>query len=248
MNSKLSCKYFRRGLATLCMGMFLSAASMSQAAVVACGSSPLDITLSYDVTTAIDQSVDNILSYNQYVCNAGGSGLYTVSAGGSTFADYFPKSSSNAPLSTLQLGVTHDLPGDTPGQQHLVLMVDNAWAAASAGISFGTLFSGASEDDVIAALNAFADFDTTNDDAASQIVGGFAFGPAISAFYNLGAVVPGATTTSDFTVFLATNGQIIGTGIASLTTALPDNNVPIPGTLFLLASGLLALVVRPRKA
>jgi hypothetical protein len=216
--------------------------AISHAAAVPCGDTPLDITLSYAVQTNIDQPIENIISYNNYECNTGGSATYTVDAGGSTFSDYFLKSSSNKPLSGLMIGTTHDLPGDAPGQQHLVLMTSSAWANAAAGIAFGALFPSTLEEEIISALQVFAqseDQEVRNE--AANTIGAFVIGQLSSAFFSLGAVIPGETTTSAFSVIAFSDGQIIGDGIASLATALPDNPVPTPALPFLIATGLIGL-------
>ncbi len=233
-----------RGISSIAMALLTVSAGAVHA--VACGDTPLDITLRYDVTTRINQPIENIVSWNTYDCNAGGSGIYTVGGNGGSFSDYFPKSSSNKPLTGLMIGTTHDLVGDAEGQEHLVLMTNNAWASSVAGIAFGTLFPTILEEDVIAALHVYATSNVQSElEAAVAVFGGFVFGQLNSAFFNLGAVIPGTTTTSNFSVVAFSDGAIIGTGIANLTTAFPDAPVvPVPGVAMLLLAGFAGLSVQ----
>jgi hypothetical protein len=245
MNTSLLGARFTRGFSAIAVTFVAAISGSGQAAAVACGDSPLDISLTYAVNTTIGQPIENIVSWNNYECNGGGSGIYTIGAGGSTFADYFLKSSSNKPLNGLMIGTTHDLAGDAEGQEHLVLITNNAWASAAANIAFGTLFPSILEENIISALHVYA---TSNDqatlDAAASTIGGFVFGQLSAAFFNLGAVIPGTTTTSAFTVIAFSDGQIIGDGIASLTTALPDNPAPVPAPFMLVLAGMTALGLR----
>jgi hypothetical protein len=249
MNTSLLGARFARGFSAIAVTLIAAISGSGQAAAVACGDSPLDISLAYSVSTNIGQPIENIISWNNYECNAGGSGAYTVGAGGSTFPDFFLKSSSNKPLNGLMIGTTHDLAGDAEGQEHLVLITNNAWASAAANIAFGTLFPSTLEENLISALHVWA---TTNDQdaftAASNTISNFVFGELSTAFFNLGAVIPGTTTTSAFSVIAFSDGQIIGDGIASLTTALPDNPAPVPAPFLLVLAGMTALGLRRTRS
>ncbi len=230
-----------RGITAVGICVTALSSTLSHAAV--CGSTPLDITQSYSFVTTIDQPIENIVSYGVFECNSGGSGIYSVGAHGGSFDGYFPESSSNKPLSGLMIGTTHDLAGDPAGQRHIVLATSNAWAQSVVGNAFSTLFPNTSETAVIDALYVFA---TSNDpaelDAAVAVFGAFVFGELTNAFFNVGAVIPGQTTTSPFSVVTFNDASIIGTGIASLTTALPpDPVVPVPGVAVLLLAGFAAL-------
>jgi hypothetical protein len=246
MNTSLLLKArFTRRLLTIVITVVAAISSAGRAEAAACGDSPLDISLGYSVSTSIGQPIENIISWNNYECNAGGSGTYTIAAGGETFPDLFLKSSSNKPINGLMIGTTHDLEGDAEGQEHLVFITNTAWASAAANIAFGTLFPSTLEENLIAALHVWA---TTSDQdaftAASNTISSFVFGELSTAFFTLGAVIPGTTTTTDFSVIAFSDGKVIGGGIASLTTALPDNPAPVPAPVLLVLAGLTALGLR----
>jgi len=242
------------------LGVALAACSL-MAITPARADDPLDIQLSYTVTTAGNlPAITNIVTFNSYA--SGGTGSWwasTVPANSvsTTIADPFWKSSANAPIDALMLGLVQDLPGDAPGQKHMVLMMSEAAATAATSIAWGTLFTSTNEATLIGnlevatsgqdwpvieadvtALYAFA-----NGDARVGVLG--PGGLPIDSWFSLGGVVPGATTTGNFTVLAFSDGQVLGQGVASLSTLAP---VPEPGGVVLLLVGLLtvATVVRRR--
>ena len=237
-----------------------AATGASQAQAVVRFEPPQDIQLSYAVTTPY--AIDNIITFNSYA--DGGIGSWwpsSVASGGSTISDPFAKSSWNAPLSALVLGLVSNLPNDAVGQTHVVLMMDPAAATASQGLTWGTLFGGTGEAQLAAAIGFVTgttrDPDGTGNsaqwDAEMNTLSGFASGDArtgltvpagtpVSAWFSLGPVVPGQTTTTSFSVMAFSDGLQIGTGTASLTTAVPE-----PANWALLAAGLVVVGAGSRR-
>jgi hypothetical protein len=235
----------------LALILALAAHASAHAVVAIPDPEPLDIQLSYEVTTSIGQPITNIIKFNEYVNGSGAAWPDSLPIGGGLLTDVFLKSTSNAPLTGLLMGITSDLVGDAPGQKHLVLMVSNEAASLSQGIAFGTLFPTVTEEQVISAL-AFQTGVTRTDenaaewDAQSSFLGQFTQdslknipgpgGLTQSAWFGLGAVVPGATTVTNFTVMAFSDGQVIGTGLAKLDT---QSAVPEPGSMGMALAGLL---------
>ena len=67
--------------------------------------------------------------------------------GETTLTDPFLK--TNPIISTFLVGLTSDLPGDAPGQQHLVLFTNTSWAQAAQHIAWGNFFGPLLEEDAI---------------------------------------------------------------------------------------------------
>ena len=90
-----------------------------------------DIFLSYAVTPTsgtLSSNISDMMFFNQYAVG-GRSGVWwpaNVDASGGTVNDPFPKSSTNMPLTGLITGLVDD-----SGATHLVLMVNNSFAALS---------------------------------------------------------------------------------------------------------------------
>lgn len=220
---------------------------------------PLDIQLSYEVSTSITQPITNIIKFNEYENGGGAAWPDQLPFGSGTLTDGFLKSSTNKPLTALLMGLTSELPGDASGQKHLVLMVSNEAAALSQGIAFGTLFPTVTEEQVITALEfqtgvTRTDANAAEWDAQADFLGQFTQGSlknvpgpggiTQSAWFGLGAVVPGAVTTTNFSVLAFSDGQVIGTGVAKLDNL---SAVPEPATLGLALTGVLIAGVASRR-
>jgi hypothetical protein len=238
-----------RLLASLCLCLGLNGAP----ALAQTENEPLDIQLSYDITLNVPgPAITNILTFNHYVDGGGTWWAAEVPAGvtGHTITDPFLKSSANRPLEALQLGLVQDLPNDAPGQKHVVMMMSEAAAQRASGVAWGTLFRNTLEEHVVAAielatsgqpfnviepgLSVLGDF--TEGDAQNGILDGLA--QPVSAWFSLGAVQPGSTSFSNFTVMAFSDGQVLGQGLASLQTLAP---VPEPDSFALALAGLLLL-------
>jgi hypothetical protein len=243
--------------ATLALAPLLAVPS-AQAAVVDC-SSPLDIHLSYQVNHNLGQQITDVITFNNYATCTGTGSWWpsTVGSAGGLVTDPFTKSSSNRPTQALLLGLTQDLPGDAPGQQHVVMMVDSAAAAAAQNIAWGTTFLSTLEEDVIAdlVLTMRTDRATLVDGSAEAIAWDaaltdlytFVTGDAAGMFFNMPGVVPGSTTSSDFSVMAWSDGSIVGSGTAFLSTDLAAS-VPEPSSLALVLLPLMfAASARQRR-
>jgi hypothetical protein len=210
-----------------------------------------DIHLSYDVRTTIDAPITDVITFNNFACNQGAWWPSSVSGQGGTIVDPFAKSSANMPLSALMLGLTQDLPGDAPGQYHVVMMGDKAGLQAAQGLAWGTTFRTTLEDEIVADLlftmrNDRSLLDASGQatwDANLQVLWDFAFGEAAGLFFALPAnPQPGTTSTSEFAVMAWSDGTPIGDGTARLSfDQAQTNNVPEPVSLALLVSALAAL-------
>lgn len=239
----------------------LALATLLGSAPLRAQNEPLDIQLSYAVTlNNAGPAITNIMTFNRYD-NGGGAWWATeVPAGvtAHTITDPFLKSSSNKPLEALLLGLVQDLPNDAPGQQHVVVMMSDAAAAAAQGVAWGTLFRDTQEEDVIAAIELSTSgqdvaliqpgLDTLNvfteGDARFGILDGLA--QPLSTWFSFGAVQAGATSFSNFSVLAFSDGQLLGHGSAALQALTP---VPEPGSASqgLAGLALLGLLLRRRR-
>jgi hypothetical protein len=128
------------------------------------------------------------------------------------------------PGETFLLGVTSDLPGDAPGQKHLVVFANDTFAANAVDIAFGTLFPNTDEDTLVNDL-----ITTSNVGDLFTFASGDAFsGPNGSIFFTPG---------DSFTAVAFSDGQIIGTGTSSFVTA----DAPEPAGWAVMLVGLAGL-------
>lgn len=211
---------------------------------------PQDIQLSYTVQmNASLPEIADIVTFNNYVNGGGAWWAASVPADTTsyTITDPFLKSSANAPTQALMIGLVQDLPGDAPGQEHIVLMMDSAAAAAANHLAWGTLFRNTLEDQLIADLKLATSgqdwpviqpgldglYAFVNGDAVDGIL--VPPGQPLSAWFSLGSVAPGSTTTTGFTVMAFSDGQVLGTGTASVVSTVPE-----PATWAFMLAGLAA--------
>lgn len=222
-----------------------------------------DLSLAYTVNLSAPlPAITNIITFNTYLNGGGGASWASevpAEALTHTLVDVFPKDSANPPVDALLMGLVRGLPGDAdPEQLHVVMLMSNPAAALASGQAFSTLFANTVEADLIAAIQLatsglpiddilpgldFVDA-FVNGDARSGIVDGE--GNAVSAWIDLGLPAPGTTVTSDFSVLAFSSGQLLGTGVASVTAAVTP--VPEPGSVALALLGLALLLSRQRLA
>jgi len=138
---------------------------------------------------------------------------------------------------TIAIGVASNLPGDeAPGEEHLVLFVNDAFAQAAQGVAWSTLFPNTDEAELLSEVDTI----TTNLDMENDYNGIFDFLRG-DAYANGLFFAPG----DSFTVIAFTDGDIIGTGVSALTDAEssigPTTPIPEPSTWVMLATGFLGL-------
>jgi hypothetical protein len=227
---------------------------MVMPALAVVGPDPLDIDLSYSVTTGLDpqanpQNIYDIITFNAYGNGGGSWWPASVPLSGGSIDDPFKKSSANPPTAGLLLGLVDNLAGDVGSQTHVVLMLDTAGAAAAKGVAWDTTFSGTDETALITNLRFAMENDRNLLDEAGQAqwdaslnaVGTFA-DTNRSLWFAMAAPLPGQTTTSNFTVMAWSDGQELGQGIASVTQAVPE-----PGSAALLLLGLAGVAGWARR-
>jgi len=211
---------------------------------------PSQVLLSYEVTLNADiPDVTNIIIFNNYLNGSGSTWAFTAFGGQTTtLADPFPKDNlNNPPLQGLLLGLTKDLPNDPPGQEHVVLFMNDLAAANATHIAWGTLFPGTSESQLIGAIRDYTaglPFEKPVMQAASASLGAFIGGDAQngnlgingepgSAFFEIGGT---------FTVMAWSEGTVIGTGTSMSVAAVPE-----PQTYALMLIGLVLTAAGARR-
>jgi len=196
----------------------------------------------YDVTLQPGfNDVTNILMLETDCCTtwAFSASDYGGFGGDTDLRNPFPKNS--IPPSALLIGLTQDLPGDAPGQQHVVLITNTTFASASAGVAWGAFFPNTDENALIDAIllaTSGQDFDVIQPgfDVLDAFNNGDARnydGQGSSIYFNSG---------DPFSVVAFSNGQVIGSGQSTLEVVTPE-----PATLVLLGAGLIGLGISRRR-
>lgn len=148
---------------------------------------------------------------------------------------------------SLVLGVTHDLPGDAPGQLHMVLGVSNLFGTYTQGIAWGSIFRTTDEDALIAAVQGAATGNFGTDFSNLNAIANFFRGDAmvnlpfpsnVNATFNPDP--SGNLSGTSFTLEAWSGGQTIGYGGVTVTAQA----VPEPAQFVLLGLGALALMFR----
>lgn len=236
----LSTSKFKIGLSVLALG----------AAVLATADRTI-YTSHYHINSP-DFEVTNIIANESAPEWGGSSWAYYAGAGDTTnidlsFGNLF-NFISTPPQTSILIGLAHDLPNDAPGQQHVVLMMDNTAASLAQNIAWGTLFRNTDEDQLIAAIQLYTSgqpfpviqpgIDFTNQflggDAQTGILDNLA--QSHSAWFNTG---------DSFSVVAWSSGQVIGTGTSDITSEVVPT--PEPASMAMLGIGAVALIRRRFK-
>ncbi len=154
----------------------------------------------------------------------------------------------------LGIGVVQDLPGDAPGQQHLVMFMNADASALADGLDWGALFPSVDEEQTISdlqlatsgGLNWGNSFDVLESglDSSISFMNSLAspnglLGPGgvyTSPYFDVPAA---GSPASDFVAVAFSTGQIIGSG-SVVQTAVDLTPAPEPSSFFLLGSLVLA--------
>lgn len=172
-----------------------------------------------------------------------------------TFDTYWFNHQAAEPTLTgsFHMGLTHDLPNDAQGQEHVVFFMDSEAAANVENIAWGTVFAGLppehtyTEETIIQAIHGFTEApDQATFDAAAAIINdfkGYTIRHArVGAGGTEGSMVFGPG--EDFTIMAFSDGSIGGSGTSTWGTEL--QTVPEPSALAVLGMGALALYRRRR--
>lgn len=145
--------------------------------------------------------------------------------------------------SALIIAETDALPGDAPGQKHILLGMSSDAASYAANIAWGTLFRNTLEEDVISGLDNYVDPDQTVASNALQTLVDFAQGDAKTGILDNLAQPHSAwfTPGTNFSLMTWSSGQVVGTGVSVQQAATPE-----PATLACLGLGALGLLKRRR--
>jgi len=146
---------------------------------------------------------------------------------------------------SLMMGVATDLPGDPPGQKHVLFFMDTEAASNIDNIAWGTIFTTTLEAQLIDAIErATTDFD---DDEAWDFIDDFVNNKAKNANVGPGGL-PGSIwfgPNEDFSIVAFSEAKTIGGGSSEFNTEFQP--VPEPATMTALSVGALALLRRKRR-
>ncbi len=165
--------------------------------------------------------------------------IITSPQGGTVFADFpVPKQATGAVL----IGLTHDLPGDAPGQEHVVLGMDTTAASLGAGIAWGTLFRNTLEENIIYDLHNYVNPDQAITQAALEDLDGFLYGDASHGILDNLAQEHSALfdpAAGVFSIQSWSDGTLLGSGVATA--------VAVPEPTGLAFAGLVGATVLTRR-
>lgn len=160
---------------------------------------------------------------------------------GGQISDY--ANTLTAPATTaLIIAETNELPGDAPGQKHILLGISSDAASYAQNIAWGTLFRNTLEEDVISGLDNYVDPNPTTASNALQTLVDFAQGDAKTGILDNLAQPHSAwfTPGTNFTLMTWSDGKIVGSGVST------QQATPEPATLTVFGLGALAVLRRRR--
>lgn len=195
----------------------------------------------YDVTTEVGFSpITEIVMIENFDGFQAFTWSFEAAGAGATTRLSNPFPSDTPALESLLVGIVADLPGDAPGQEHLVLMMDDHAASNVQDIAWGTVFTTVLEEDVIDAVHTMAlhlPFGDPDLEAALNTLSAFVDVASYEAHVgDFG--LPGSalfTTGGSFTIVAWSDGQVIGSGVSTIE---PIAVVPEPSALAMLLAGI----------
>jgi hypothetical protein len=215
-------------------------------AVLMLSASPARAEYNSSYTVTLNEGVPdvtNILMLEQWA-NGGATTWAFSAAGGDTSVLTNPFPTDTPTLSSLLIGLSQDpgWPDGSPGQLHVVLMMDNTAASLAENIAWGTVFPNTDEDQLIAAIQLATsgqDFNTIG--PGLDFISNFASGDATNIL-GPGGVPYSAwfATSGPFSVVSFSDGTLIGTGVGTLIVS----SVPEPSAVVLLGAGVGVVAMR----
>lgn len=235
----------RRGRAGLLWGgaaALLLAAGLSGQAVAEETGHPVTLSYEFHEGSGLPE-VTNMMVFNTYTDGGGGATWpFELTEGFGTLTDPFAKSTGNAPLTGLWLGVWNDSTSD-----HLLMALSNTNTPSG---TIDTTFAPATEAGVINSLRYITsndrDVDTATWDGHADTVNSFVDVLQSSGYaFALPAPVLGTTQSSPFRLFSSTAES---TGISQLGTGTAYvAAVPEPSAILMLGAGLLLVLPMARR-
>lgn len=221
---------------------FIAAACMHAAVAI-----PGTWFTSYTVDLSVGEPVTDIMMLERTSSGGSITWPFSASGSGSTVLEN-PFGHDEMVVESLLIGLVQDLPGDAPGQKHVVLFMNDYAASNALGIAWGTLFPTQLEDSLIAAIEL-----ATSGQPHSIIDPGvnavLEFGDHDATFGNLGpGGLPGTAwfgPGDSFTAVAFSTGQTIGAGTSQqnfVPTAVPE-----PASVSTGLAGIGALLLLRRK-
>jgi len=151
---------------------------------------------------------------------------------------------TSAATSSLIIAETNELPGDVPGQKHVLLGMSDDAAGYAAGMPWSTLFGATQEETIISALEHYEDNDPAVTQQALQDLVDFAYGPAVGGILDNQAQPHTAwfTPGGSFSLMTWSDGALVGTGTSTQIETTPE-----PASMAALGLGALLLTRKRRR-
>ena len=192
-----------------------------------------EVTSNYNITAIVTADRDG-MSSGSYLVNS-----FSTFAATSQINDPFIQSAPT--LYSHFTGVTDLIPGtssvDLSADLHLVLAVNNIFAASLIDQEFTSIFPDFTESSLIAAMLELTNPDSTQTDHDNAISELFSFSDAL---YNAGGDF-NLTLSEGFTLVAFSDGQLAGRGLSFPTPGAAPGAVPEPMTWLMMLGGFLVI-------